>query len=151
MDRSVGCGFEKGKTLHKAIDFLITIFAEKWAVRLNFPGKKVKNCMTLSFAAQIATSPMAAGFTLVAADRLQEGERNRIIEIGKRFFVVGFYAGMFYAASSVPEASSDSMGERRVRSLLWFASMSLKTAIEAGALAINVASAASIFNRLFPQ
>lgn len=106
--------------------------------------------MTLSSAVQIVTSPMAAAFSLFAADHLGGGERDRIIEIGKRFFVVGFYAGIFCSVLTVPQNSLDSMNESRIRALLWVGSVSLKTAIEAGALAINAASASSIFNRLFP-
>lgn len=106
--------------------------------------------MTLSLAAQIAASPMAAAFSLVAENYLGGGERDRIIEIGKRFFLGGFYAGIFLAGVSVPQGVSDSAKESQARALLWIGAVSLKTAIEVGALAINAASAASIYNRLFP-
>lgn len=106
--------------------------------------------MTLSLAAQVAASPMASAISLVVVNYLGEGERDRIIAIGKRFFLGGFYGGLFYAVFSIPEGVAESAKESQVRALLWVGAVSIKTAIEVGALAINAATAASIYNRLFP-
>ncbi len=106
--------------------------------------------MSLTLAAQLAASPMASAISLVAVNYLGEGERDRIIAIGKRFFLGGFYAGIFYAVFSIPEGVADSAKESQARALLWVGAVSLKTAIETGALAINAATAASIYNRFFP-